>query len=115
MSDQDIEQRIARDIAKWQRGVQQKGEPLLIDSVWLQTPPALRLPFSVLNSARVPPHEVELLAQRTALRERLQACTDPVQRARLKRDLSELEQHIAFRLEALQRLGLGCWGLKTGS
>jgi len=60
--EQGIERRIAGDIAKWQRGVQQKGEPLVIDSGWLQTPPALRLPFSVLESAGVPPHEVELLA-----------------------------------------------------
>ncbi len=84
MSDleQGIERYIARDIAKWQRRVRQKGEPLVIDSGWLKTPPALRLPFSVLNSAGVPPREVELLAQRTALRKRLQACTDPVQQTR---------------------------------
>ncbi|MDH2242746.1 hypothetical protein N5J70_12395 [Pseudomonas sp. GD03909] len=105
MSDQDIEQRIAHDIARWQRGVLEKGEPLVVDEGWLQTPPGLRLPFSVLKSAGVPPREVELLAQRAALRERLDACSDTQQRACLKRDLSELEQHIAFRLEALQRLG----------
>ena len=107
MSDQDIEQRIARDIARWQRGVQDKGEPLVVDEGWLQTPPGLRLPFSVLKSAGVPPREVELLAQRAALRERLEAGSDTQQRARLERELSELEQHIAFRLEALQRLGRG--------
>ena len=107
MSDQDIEQRIARDIARWQRGVQEKGGPLVVDEGWLQTPPGLRLPFSVLKSAGVPPREVELLAQRAALRERLEACADTQQCARLERELSELEQHIAFRLEALQRLGRG--------
>ena len=37
MSDQDIERRIARDIAKWQRGVRDKGEPLQIDEGWLHT------------------------------------------------------------------------------
>ena len=42
MSDQDIERRIARDIANWQRGVQEKGEPLVLDNGWLQTPPGLR-------------------------------------------------------------------------
>lgn len=107
MSDQDIEQRIARGIARWQRGVLEKGEPLVVDEGWLQTPPGLRLPFSVLKSAGVPPREVELLAQRAALRERLDVCSDTQQRVRLKRELSELEQHIAFRLEALQRLGRG--------
>ena len=105
MSDQDIERRIARDIAKWQRGVHDKGEPLQIDEGWLHTPPGLRLPFSVLKSAGVPPREVELLARRAALREQLGACSDAQQRERLTHELSELEQHIAFRLEALQRLG----------
>ena len=42
MSDQDIERRIARDIAKWQRGVRDKGEPLQIDEGWLHTPQGLR-------------------------------------------------------------------------
>ncbi len=87
--------------------MQEKGEPLVVDEGWLQTPPGLRLPFSVLKSAGVPPREVELLAQRAALRERLDVCRDAQQRARLERELSELEQHIAFRLEALQRLGRG--------
>jgi hypothetical protein len=45
MSDQDIEQRIARDIARWQRGVQGKGEPLVVDEGWLQTPPACACRF----------------------------------------------------------------------
>ncbi|WP_313027604.1 hypothetical protein [Pseudomonas lopnurensis] len=107
MSDQDIERRIARDIAKWQRGVCEKGAPLTIDEGWRQTPQGLRLPFSVLKSAGVPPREVELLAQRAALRERLETCADAQQRERLERELSELEQNIAFRLEALQRLGRG--------
>ncbi len=107
MSDQDIEQRIARDIARWQRGVQEKGGPLVVDEGWLQTPPGLRLPFSVLKSAGVPPREVELLAQRAALRERLDACANTQQREQLECELSDLEQHIAFRLEALQRLGRG--------
>ena len=105
MSDQDIERRIARDIAKWQRGVRDKGEPLQIDEGWLHTPQGLRLPFSVLKSAGVPPREVELLARRAAVREQLEACSDAQQRERLTRELSELEQNIAFRLEALQRLG----------
>jgi len=105
MSDQDIERRIARDIAKWQRAVRDKGEPLQIDEGWLHTPQGLRLPFSVLKSAGVPPREVELLARRAALREQLEACSDAQQRERLTHELSELEQNIAFRLEALQRLG----------
>ena len=81
-----------------------RGEPLQIDEGWLHTR-RLRLPFSVLKSAGVPPREVELLARRAALREQLEACSDAQQRERLTRELSELEQNIAFRLEALQRLG----------
>ncbi|MCW3148461.1 hypothetical protein N8H22_07590 [Stutzerimonas stutzeri] len=111
MSDleQDIERRIARDIAVWQRTVRGKGEPLVIDEGWLQTPAGLRMPFSVLKSAGVPPREIDLLQQRAHLREQLAGCgADPereAERQRLQGRLSELEQHLALRLESLRRMG----------
>ncbi|MBS4148632.1 DUF1992 domain-containing protein [Pseudomonadota bacterium DY0742] len=103
--DQDIERRIAQQVAAWQRGVRSRGAPLEIDSAWLQTPPGLRLPFQVLKSAGIPPREVELLAERAHLRERLEQCQENVEREGLRQRLGELEQHLAFRLEALARLG----------
>ncbi len=105
--DQDIEQRIAQQVAEWQRGVTSRGAPLPIDSAWLQTPQGLRLPFQVLKSAGVPPREIDLLHERVRLRERLQETLAEDERTALQRRLSELEQHLAVRLEALERMGRG--------
>lgn len=105
--DQDIEQRIAREVAAWQKGVAGRGEPLRIDDGWLQTPEALRMPFSVLKSAGIPPTEVELFQQRARLRERLDRSSGEAERLSLQRQLSELEQNLAFRLEALKRMAGG--------
>ncbi|MFC3607766.1 hypothetical protein [Stutzerimonas tarimensis] len=105
--DQDIERRIAREVAAWQERVTSRGEPLQIDEGWLHTPEALRTPFAVLKSAGIPPAEVELFQQRSRLRERLEACVEDSERLTLQRELSGLEQALAFRLEALQRLGTG--------
>lgn len=103
--DQDIERRIAQQVAEWQRGVTAQGQPLAIDSAWLQTPPGLRLPFQVLKSAGVPPREIELLHERARLRERLSQVLSADEREAVQRRLGEVEQQLAFRLEALQRLG----------
>lgn len=84
-----------------------RGKPLQIDEAWLQTPPGLRMTFQVLKSAGVPPAEVELFQQRAELRASLAAAPDEPTRQRLQRQLGELEQNIAFRLEALRRLGQG--------
>ena len=105
--DDDIERRIARQVAEWQRGVSGRGTPLQIDSAWLQTPQGLRLPFQVLKSAGVPPREIDLLHERARLRERLQETLAEDERTALQRRLSELEQHLAVRLEALERIGRG--------
>lgn len=83
------------------------GRPLVIDEAWLQTPPGLRMTFQVMKSAGVPPAEVELFQQRAQLREALAAALDEATRLRLQRQLAELEQDIALRLEALRRLGQG--------
>lgn len=103
----DIERRIARAVAGWQQGVTRPGAPLVIDEAWLQTPQALRLPFQVLKSAGVPPREIELLQQRARLRERLEQAAEGAERERLARQLCELEQNLALRLEQLRRLGQG--------
>ncbi|MFC0667618.1 DnaJ family domain-containing protein [Azotobacter chroococcum] len=83
------------------------GKPLEIDEAWLQTPPGLRMAFQVMKSAGVPPAEVELFRLRASLRASLAAADDEATRLRLQRQLAELEQDIAFRLEALRRLGQG--------
>ena len=84
-----------------------RGKPLQIDEAWLQTPPGLRMSFQILKAAGVPPAEVELFRRRAHLRESLAAAADEPTRQRLQRQLAELEQNLAFRLETLRRLGQG--------
>lgn len=52
--------------------------------------------------------EVEMFQQRASLAAQVRDCTDPQTRAELLRQLSELEQKIALRLEALRAY---CQGL----
>ena len=105
-----LDDEIGRKLAEAQAAGQLKsghGKPLQVDEAWLQTPPGLRMAFQVMKSAGVPPAEVELFQQRASLRERLRAASDAATRQRLQGQLAELEQNLAFRLEALRRLGQG--------
>lgn len=79
------------------------GKPLPADAAFDETPQALRMPFKILKDAGVPPPEIELFHQRAALREQLQATPEGADRNMLLQRLSELEQVIALRLEALAR------------
>jgi len=79
------------------------GKPQADDPGWDETPAALRMPFKILKDAGVAPPEIALFHERAALREELKACTDEAERKRLGQRLSELEQAIALRLEALRR------------
>lgn len=78
------------------------GKPMQEDRGWDDTPQALRMPFKILKDAGVVPPEVEMFHQRAALSAALRDCTDPEQRETLRRRLSEFEQKIALRLEALR-------------
>ena len=78
------------------------GKPLAETEGWNDTPEALRLPFKILKDAGVVPREVEMFRERAELAAQLQHCTDPEERRALMQMLSELEQAIALRLEALR-------------
>jgi hypothetical protein len=78
------------------------GKPEAADPGWDDTPAALRLPFKILKDAGVVPPEIEMFHQRAALTASLRQCTDEVERLRIVRTLSELEQKIALRLESLR-------------
>ena len=109
-SSASLEEEIGRKLAEATAAGQlerSRGQPLQVDEAWLQTPPGLRMAFQVMKSAGVPPAEVELFQQRASLRASLAAAADEATRQRLQRQLAELEQNIAFRLEALRRLGQG--------
>ena len=81
------------------------GKRLPEDAGWEATPEEFRLPFKILkNSGYVPP-EVEMLRERAALVERVQATTDDVERRTLMQKLSVLEQSISLRLESMRSTG----------
>ncbi|MGZ5747342.1 MAG: DnaJ family domain-containing protein [Caldimonas sp.] len=78
------------------------GKPLPEDPGWSATPESLRLPFKILKNAGFVPGEVELFHERAALSATLRECTSDAERNEVWRKLSELEQKIALRLEALR-------------
>ena len=78
------------------------GQPLPQDEGWNATPEALRMPFKILKNAGYVPAEVELFHERAALAAGLERCASDAERRELQRKLSELEQKIALRLEALR-------------
>lgn len=106
-----LDDEIGRKLAEAERSGELKsargyGQPLQADAGWDETPDALRMPFKILKDAGVVPHEVEMLKNRAALRQALEACTDAAQARELNQSLAQLEQNIALRLEALRRSGL---------
>jgi hypothetical protein len=78
------------------------GKPMSDAQGWEETPADLRMPFKILKDAGVPPPEIELFHRRAQLREQLQSAPEGPAREAIRRSLSELEQVIALRLEALR-------------
>lgn len=77
------------------------GKPDAPDAAWEATPAALRMPMKILKDAGVPPAEVALFHERARLRAAVAGACAGDEQARLSRELAELEQKIALRLEAL--------------
>lgn len=78
------------------------GKPFAVDDGWEETPEALRMPFKILKDAGIAPPEIQLFHERAALRERVKSEPEGPGREALQKKLSELEQVIALRLEALR-------------
>jgi hypothetical protein len=81
------------------------GKPLPEDEGWAMTPESLRMPFKILKNAGIVPPEIELFHERAALTASLESSATEAERIELRRKLSELEQKIALRLEALRTTG----------
>ena len=81
------------------------GKPLAEMAGWDETPVEFRLPFKILKNADVPPPEIELFHRRAALRQALAAVSSDEERGRLQRELGELEQALALRLEGMRATG----------
>lgn len=78
------------------------GQPLAEVEGWHETPDALRMPFKILKDAGVVPHEVAMFHERARLRTEVEAAATPQEKKALQQRLSELEQSLALRLEALR-------------
>ena len=79
------------------------GKPLQRDDGWEQTPDEVRMPFKMLKSAGIVPHEVELIRERAALRQRLAAATTDDDIRSAQQALAQLELTLALRMESLRR------------
>ena len=78
------------------------GKPTPEDSGWDATPKSLRMPFKILKNSGFYPPEIAMFHERAALVAAVRACADPEEHKRLQQKLSELEQKLALRLEALR-------------
>lgn len=81
------------------------GKPLPEDPGWEATPDEFRMPFKILKNAGFAPPEVALFHERAALSAALDTETDPEQRRVLGQQLSDLQQKISLRLEAMRVRG----------
>ncbi|MBA4342257.1 MAG: hypothetical protein C0423_08905 [Methylibium sp.] len=104
------EDEIGRKLDEAQRSgelsaAQSYGKPMLSDAGWEQTPDEFRMGFKILKNAGVVPPEVELFHQRAQLRAALEAASTEPDRLAIQKSLSELEQRISLRLEALRASG----------
>jgi hypothetical protein len=81
------------------------GKPLDLGDAYEQTPVELRMAMKVLKDAGIVPPEVEMMQAAAALEARLAECSDEDQRRALQRELSDMRQAIALRLDKLSRSG----------
>jgi hypothetical protein len=77
------------------------GRPMPEMAGWEETPAELRQSFKILKDAGVAPPEIELFHERARLRAAVEGAQG-AERQQLMRRLSELEQKLALRLEALR-------------
>jgi hypothetical protein len=102
-----LDQQIADHLAEASRSGELRaapsyGKPLDRPEGWDETPQELRQAFKILKDAGFAPPEIALFHERARLRTSLESDSNPDSRALLERELSELEQKIALRLESLR-------------
>lgn len=107
-SPRQVDDEIARQIAEAERrgdlrGAEGYGKSLASDDGWERTPDEVRMPFKMLKSAGIVPHEVELIRERAALRQRLAAATTDDETRAAQQALAQVELTLALRMESLRR------------
>lgn len=81
------------------------GKPLDLADGYAQTPAELRMAFKALKDAGFVPPEVETMRQIAALRQLIDADPAAPSADATRTRLSELQQHLALRLEKLRTSG----------
>ena len=81
------------------------GKPLELNDGFEQTPEEFRLGFKALKAAGFVPPEVETMKQIAALREAVADDPAGADADAMRRRLSELQQHLALRLEKMRVSG----------
>ena len=81
------------------------GKPLELADDYAQTPEELRLGFKALKDAGFVPPEVETMKRIAALKRLIADEPSGPTADAMRQRLSELQQHLAMRLEALRRSG----------
>ena len=81
------------------------GKPLDLNDGFEQTPAELRMAFKALKDAGFVPPEIETMKQIATLRQAIAADSDAPGANTLRLRVSELQQHLALRLEKLRTRG----------
>ena len=101
--DEEIARKIAEASASGELALAKDfGKPFADDHAWDATPEALRMPMKILKDAGVAPPEIAMFHECARLRSLIATTTDAADLAKLRQQLNELEQTLAFRLEALR-------------
>lgn len=105
-----IDEQIAQSLREAQRSGELQsaaswGKPLDLADGYAQTPEELRMAFKALKDAGFVPPEVEAMQQIAALRQAIEAEPDAPEAEAMRRRISELQQHLALRLEKLRGSG----------
>jgi hypothetical protein len=78
------------------------GRPVNLEA-YFAAPEDLRACYAVLRNAGVLPEEAQLRAEANAVRDRLDACTDPRERERLTRELNDLTLKYSLLVERYRK------------
>jgi hypothetical protein len=105
-----LDEQIAQGLREAQRSgelqsAQTWGKPLDLDDGYAQTPEEFRIAFKLLKDAGFVPPEVETMRQIAALREVIDADPQSSRAEAMRKRMSDLQQHLALRLEKLRISG----------
>jgi hypothetical protein len=105
-----IDEQIAQSLRDAQRSGELQsapswGRPLDLNDGYAQTPEELRMAFKALKDAGFVPPEVETMRQIAALRQVIDEAPEAPRAEAMRRRISELQQHLALRLEKLRVSG----------